>query len=98
MGTANSPLCKLCNTSTIGNLQHTFFQCQFNDGAGQLLINCLQNHIPGITAEAILHLDFPNLDDDMSLPVTLITAITLNYIWNQIMSSSKFSIRCSNYI
>ena len=90
MGTATSPLCKLCNTSTIGNLQHTFFQCPFNDGAGQLLINCLQNHIPRLSAEAILRLEFSNLDDDMSLPVTLITAITLNYIWSQRMSSSKF--------
>ena len=26
----------------------------------------------------------------MSLPVTLLTALTLDYIWNQRMSSSKF--------
>ena len=92
MGTATSPLCKLCNNSTIGDMQHTFFQCQFNDGVGQKLVNCLQNHIPVIRSESILRLEFTNLEEDMSLPLTLLTAITLNFIWTQRMSSSKFRV------
>ena len=90
MGSTASPLCKLCSTSSLGDSQHTFFQCQFNDGAGQQLLNCLQRNIPLIQPASILHLEFSNLAEEMYLPVTLLTALTLNYIWTQRMSSSKF--------
>ena len=42
MGSAPSPPCKLCQTSSLGDMNHTSFQCQFNDGVGQQLITCLQ--------------------------------------------------------
>ena len=90
MGTIRSPLCKLCNSSSIGDMQHTFFQCDFNDGAGQLLLNCLQAHLPHINATSVVRLEFSNLDEEMHLPLTLLVATTLNYIWSQRISSSKF--------
>ena len=90
MKTAPSPLCKLCNQSTPGTLQHTFFQCEFNCGVGLLLLDCLQNHTPGLTASTLLRLELTNLEEEMTLPCTLLTAITLNFIWSHRMSNSKF--------
>ena len=90
MGPASSPVCKLCDASTIGTLQHTFLECQFNDGVGTKLFNCVQNHIPTLTDESLFRLEFANLDIEDSLPITLLTSVTLSYIWNQRMISSKF--------
>ena len=57
--------------------------CSKNDQVGQKLIHCLQHYVPGLQAEAALRLEHGDVEEEVSLPVTLLTAITLNYIWKE---------------
>ena len=50
MGASPSPLCKLCSQET-GTLRHELIDCTHNGNNGQLLLTCLQTHIPNLTAE-----------------------------------------------
>ena len=82
MGMANSPLCKLCNQER-GSLQHELLFCSWNDNLGDKLVSTLQSQAPYLTAENILLLSLPDLEQEKKLPYTLLIAITLSYIWNE---------------
>ena len=46
-----------------------------------MLIRLLQLHIPGLTDTALFHLDFGDMNQERSLPVTLLMGIILNHLW-----------------
>ena len=50
---------------------------------GHNLVCCLQHHVPGLEADAALRLEHGDISAETSLPVTLLTAITLNHIWKE---------------
>ena len=88
MGTSPSPLCKLCKQET-GTLKHELLECSFNENIGQLLVHTIQNQLPSLTPESLLHLGLSDLEADMELPSTLLAAVTLNCIWSERSTSSR---------
>ena len=88
MGVSPSPICKLCNTEE-GTLQHELIGCHHNANIGQELLTSLKNHIPSLTEESLLRLEFVNLDPDLHLPVTILTAVTLSYLWKERSTGSR---------
>ena len=88
MGVSPSPLCRLCKTET-GTLTHELLDCSHNANIGQELLNSLQHHIPTLSADSLLHLGFPNLEAKMQLPITILTAVTLQCIWKERSTSSR---------
>ena len=83
MGSTNSPTCKILNCMEDGTPLHELVYCDGNDSVGLKLLHNLQLHIPGLSAADALRLEHGNIDVDMSLPLTLLTAITLNYVWKE---------------
>ena len=53
-----SPICNRCVEGTAETLEHAFFHCQQNKGAGNVLLIGLRKCIPGLTPSKILILDF----------------------------------------
>ena len=45
--------------------------------------------IPSLTADSLLHLGFSHLQPEMQLPLTILTAVTLNCIWKERSTSSR---------
>ena len=80
--------CKQCSTES-GTLQHELMDCEFNQGVGHLLLSCLQEHLPVITASQLLRLELGNLPDDKKLPCTILIATTLKYLWMRRTSLSR---------
>ena len=66
-----------------GTLQHELIHCIKNDSMGTKLVSCLQHYLPGLQPEDVLRLDHGEVDDDLSLPMTLLSAIVLNHIWKE---------------
>ena len=83
MGTVQTPTCKMQSCQEVGTLSHELIFCIKNDDVGYKLLKCLQVYIPNIDAEGVLRLDHGPMEEDLSLPVTLITAIVLSSIWKQ---------------
>ena len=54
------------------------------------LVNCVKTYLPGISNSEILCLELANLEEEKQFPVILLLATTLNFIWTQRMSGSKF--------
>ena len=88
LGSSPSALCKQCKQVS-GTLKHELIECPQNDHAGEQLLSCLQLYMPGLTADSLLRLEFSNLDVNMELPCTIITAVTLGYIWKERLTSSR---------
>ena len=83
MGTIRSPICKMQGCQEVGTLSHELIFCAKNNDVGVNLLNCLQQYVPGIDAEAALRLDHGLIAENLSLPLTLITAIVLHSIWKE---------------
>lgn len=80
----------------IGSLDHELLLCSKNNGVGLKLISCLQQHIPGRVAEDVLRLDDGSAQEDMYLPITLLSAVILSTIWTERESNQpirQFKIR-----
>ena len=87
--------CQLCQKGEVENLDHTFFLCSFNSNAGNLHLQCLQTHAPGLTSMQILIL---NLDVETSkeFPIVWMIGNFLQNIWHSRQEKKKpklFSIR-----
>ena len=74
-----------------GTLAHELLICSKNDGVGHKLLHCLQQYVPGLHAEAALRLEHGQVEEDTSLPLTLLFAIILSTIWKE--RESKTPIR-----
>ena len=64
-----------------GTLQHELLNCSKNDGVGHRLVACLQHYLPALQPDDVLRLDHGDTDDELPLPLALLTAITLSHIW-----------------
>ena len=96
MNTIRSSVCKMPGCTEIGSLDHELLLCSKNNGVGLKLISCLQQHIPGLVAEDVLRLDHGSAQEDMSLPITLLSAVILSTIWTERESNQpirQFKIR-----
>ena len=83
MGTIKSPICRMQGCPESGTLVHELLHCSKNDGVGYKLLSCLQHYIPGLQAEAALRLEHGDIEVELSLPLTLVTAIILSTIWKE---------------
>ena len=89
MGTVRSPKCKMQDCLEDGTLQHELLHCRKNDGVGERLVRCLQHYVPNLSDVAVLRLDFANPVEELKLPLTLLTAITLRFMWKERESGSS---------
>ena len=83
LGTTQSPTCKMNGCSEVGTLEHELIFCTKNDGMGVKLLQCLQHYVPGLQAGGALRLEHGEMEPEVSLPMTLITAITLQSLWKE---------------
>ena len=81
MGSTNSPMCKMQGCSQDGTLQHELLDCSKNDGVGRRLVHCLQHYQPDLQPEDVL--DHGDTAEEFVLPLALLTAITLSFIWKE---------------
>ena len=87
-----SPQCSLCTQNCVEDLIHSFDNCEFSQGAGQILVNVLRDHLPDITMEKILRLEFQGVHADKEFPLVWFTAAFLLAIWDKRTSSKRFRI------
>ena len=85
-----NPNCKNqgCHSQADENLSHALIHCQANDQLGMRLLDCLREFQPGLSAEALLRLDF-QVEEDLELPAVWLIGSVLNTIWNLRQSSTK---------
>ena len=74
-------LCRHCNLE-VENLSHCFFDCTKNMIVGLALLGCVQQLIPGLSAEAAVQLDLGVvLPDEENLAALCTLSTGLKYIW-----------------
>ena len=83
MGTIRSPQCKMQGCTEVGTLEHELISCSKNEGVGLRLVDCLQQYIPGLRSEDVLHLEHGHVDDELSLASTLLIATILSSLWKE---------------
>ena len=83
MGTIRAPVCKIQGCIEIGTLEHELMFCDKNDEVGTKLVHCLQQYIPSMQADHVLRLVHGKVEEDLSLPITLLTAIILSTLWKE---------------
>ena len=88
LGASPSPTCSKCKQAD-GTLRHELLECSNNNNVGQLLLTCLQTYLPDLTPHSMLRLEFPNLDENMVLSSTILTAVTLDVVWKERLASSR---------
>ena len=89
---ATSPTCSLCSNSSYEDMDHAFLTCDHNQGAGDALVQVLSHHLPSISMEKILILEFEELSEDDEFPVVWFTAAFLLAIWERRTANQR--IRC----
>ena len=73
-------------------MDHAFITCDHNQGAGDALAQVLSHHLPNISMENILILEFEELSEDDEFPVVWFTAAFLLAMWER--RSANQRIRC----
>ena len=86
----SSPQCKVqgCQSLAEENLSHALIHCQANDQLGTKLLESMREIQPGLSAEALLRLDF-QVEEDLELPAVWLIGSVLSTIWNLRQSSTK---------
>jgi hypothetical protein len=91
MGTIHSPEGKMPGSSDKGTLEHERLYYSKNIGVGQHLVRCLQQSVPGLQPGAAIRLEHGDVGPETSLPLTLTTAIILQYACKE--REAKTSVR-----
>ena len=78
---APSPNCTLCDTPTPDQLQHSLLTCPQNMEVADWLLDKLRVHIPALSPQQLVLLDFGQLQEDLELPITWLVAQVLGEIW-----------------
>ena len=78
---APSPNCTLCDTPTPYQLQHSLLTCPQNMEVADWLLDKLRVHIPALSPQQLVLLDFGQLQEDLELPITWLVAQVLGEIW-----------------
>ena len=81
MGRIRSQKCKKQDCTVDGTLQHELLYCSKNDGVGHKLVACLKHYLPALQPDDVLRLDHGDTEDELPLPLALLTAIKLSHIW-----------------
>ena len=98
MGRTSSPRCSLCQEEIEEDLIHSLIDCDFNDGIGELVIRTARRFNPSLIKEALIRLDFGDLEDDQELPLITYVSTILQYIWEKkykIMKPTIYDVRCA---
>ena len=84
-----SPPCKSQGYAgtEVEDLEH-FLQCVSNDGVGNALLELVKQHMPGITADALLRLEF-DVEPTLELPLVWFVATVLQVIWDLRQSGTR---------
>ena len=77
---ATPPLCKLCPTQCVETRRHAFFECAFNQEAGQALLRSLLLVDSQVTPDRVLRLEL-SLEDQYQHPTIWYLAAVLLSIW-----------------
>ena len=77
---APSPNCTLCNTHTPNQLQHSLLTCPQNTEVADWLLDKLRVHIPALSPQQLVLLDFGQLQEDLELTITWLVAQVLGGI------------------
>ena len=80
MPNIKSDICTLCAQNVVGNLNHCLLHCDYNDGAGQYLLDKLSHLVPNILPHHVTLLDFDVVVDDQ-LPAVYLIAAILSEVW-----------------
>ena len=67
----------------VGTLHHELLYCRKNDEVGLKLLECVQQYNPGLQADGVLRLEHGHVDDDLSLPTTLLIGTILSILWKE---------------
>ena len=94
----SSPFCPLCVAGggavmvggEVEETIHAFFQCKYNESAGEALLRLTRLSSPNITPEKIVKLDF-NVDPVCELPLTWLISSSLELMWSRRKSRLKTS-------
>ena len=65
-----------------GTLMHELFFYEENDGIGEDLLALLRIHVPNLTAEQCLRIEFGSVNNDTEFELTFLTAAYLYEIWS----------------
>ena len=91
MNPAVSSSCLQCNNGT-EDLAHALIHCSYNQEVGLKLLNYIQNLVPAMKDQGLLHLEITGLSSNMEFPAVFLTSSILMYIWNQRMSKVRISL------
>ena len=85
-----SSLCQLCTATQEENLEHALLNCEFNNGAGTILMKFLKKYMPRLTSSQALLLAL-DVDASLEFPVVWVISNFLSNIWN--FRSEKKQVR-----
>ena len=98
MGRALSPRCCLCTDEKEDDIIHSLIECDYNDGIGELVMRTARRFNPSLIKEALIRLDFGDLEDDQELPLITYVSTILQYIWEKrykIMKPTIYDVWCA---
>ena len=72
--------CAHCNQNETGNINHSLLHCNYNDGAGQYLLEKLSSMVPNLHPDQVTLLDLDLAEDDR-LPAVFLIAAVLSEVW-----------------
>ena len=85
-----SPLCVAsgCRDAKVETIEHALIECEANAGVGKALLQTFRQQQPGLSVEAVLHLQL-DVPAEEELASTWLLAATLLSIWEQRQASQK---------
>jgi hypothetical protein len=86
---ATSPTCYLCNNDINEDMDHAFLTYDQNKGTGDALVQVFSHHLPNISMDKIMILEFEELSDDDEFPVVCLTAAFLIAMWERISANQR---------
>ena len=81
--------CRYCQDDTEDDLLHAMFLCEFNRDVSHALVQAILPYDSTITPRRLLTLEYDVSDEDLELPITWVTAETLQQIWNSRTSGKR---------
>ena len=75
-----SDICTHRNQNSVGNLNHSLLYCNFNDGAGQYLLDTLSAFVPNLHPDQVTLLNI-DVTEDVKLPAVYLIAAILSEVW-----------------
>ena len=74
------------------DLQHAFFNCEFNGGVGQRLLLTARRILPSVSGPALLRLELQDLSESCEYANTFLITSILRLIWDKRMTQSRITL------